>query len=297
MIASVAAKSQPSILAEFPPVGRSMTFRIAPGADFRAALGRLRDGFTLDAGVVGLGEPAIRATDKTVPGLVTFPALAGPACVVPSTQQSLWIFLRGEDPGILFQMTMKLRALICPEFELNDQVDTFVYAGGRDLTGYEDGTENPKGDKAVEAAIVSGEPGLGGSSFVAVQRWVHDLKHFNQYSGHQRDDIIGRKQDTNEELADAPESSHVKRTAQESFDPQAFMWRRSMPWAGVNEQGLEFIAFVESLDRFDRMIRRMVGLEDGIPDALFKFSRAVTGGYYWCPPIEAGRLNLSYLGM
>ena len=75
------------------------------------------------------------------------------------------------------------------------------------------------------------------------------------------------------------------------------MWRRSMPWAGSNEQGLEFIAYVESLSRFDRMLRRMVGLDDGIADALFMFSRAVTGGYYWCPPIQSGRLDFSYLGL
>jgi putative iron-dependent peroxidase len=128
-----------------------------------------------------------------------------------------------------------------------------------------------------------------------VQRWAHDLKRFGEFPGPQRDAIIGRRRDTNEELKDAPESSHVKRTAQESYIPPAFMLRRSMPWAGANEQGLEFIAYVESLSRFDRMMRRMVGLEDGVVDGLFKFSRAVTGGYYWCPPIQAGRLDFSLL--
>ena len=58
------------------------------------------------------------------------------------------------------------------------------------------------------------------------------------------------------------------------------------------EQGLEVIAYVESLDRFERELRRMVGHDDGIVDALFTFSRPVTGGYYWCPPIAGGRLDL-----
>ena len=291
------AQSQPSILAKAPPLGRSLVFRLMPDSDYRAALGRLQERWKFDAGVVGLGEPSIRALGKDVPGLATFPGLSGPAFAVPSTQQSLWVFLRGTDRGALFDATLTVRACLEPAFELHDAMDTFVYAGGRDLTGYEDGTENPKDDKAAEAALVSGPPGLAGSSFVAVQRWVHDLKHFNEYPGHQRDDMIGRKKDTNEELANAPESSHVKRTAQESFNPPAFMWRRSMPWAAANEQGLEFIAYVESLSRFDRMLRRMVGLDDGIADALFKFSRAVTGGYYWCPPVLDGRLDLSYLGL
>jgi putative iron-dependent peroxidase len=75
------------------------------------------------------------------------------------------------------------------------------------------------------------------------------------------------------------------------------MVRRSMPWAGAHEQGLEFVAYVESLDRFERVLRRMAGLDDGIVDGLFTFSRPFTGGYYWCPPVTRGRLNLSCLGL
>jgi putative iron-dependent peroxidase len=289
------SKSQPSILADAPPLGRSIVFRLAPDSDLRSALGRLRNAWQLDAGVIAIGDPVVRALGKEMPGLMTFPGLSGAAFSVPSTQQALWIFLRGKDRGALFDATEKVRACLNPAFELQDLVDTFVYAGGRDLTGYEDGTENPKGNNAADAALLSGPAGTAGSSFVAVQRWVHDLKHFNTFPGQERDAMIGRRKDTNEEITDAPESSHVKRTAQEGFDPPAFMWRRSMPWAGANEQGLEFIAYVESLSRFDRMLRRMVGLEDGVADALFRFSRAVTGGYYWCPPIQNNRLDFSLM--
>ena len=66
-----------------------------------------------------------------------------------------------------------------------------------------------------------------------------------------------------------------KRSAQESFDPEAFMVRRSMPFRDRNEHGLYFVAYGESLDRFERVLRRMAGLEDGIVDALLTFSRAV----------------------
>jgi len=49
---------------------------------------------------------------------------------------------------------------------------------------------------------------------------------------------------------------------------------------------------------FERMLRRMCGLEDGIVDALFVFSRPTTGGYYWCPPLKNdGRLDLRILGL
>jgi putative iron-dependent peroxidase len=289
--------SQPGILTAPPALGRSLTFRLATQADPRAALHRMRDRFALDRGVIGLGEPLMRALGGDVPGLRTFPGLSGPTSTVPSTQQALWIFLRGADRGALFDTSEQVGAQVDGAFLLDDAVDTFLYAGGRDLTGYEDGTENPKGDAAAEAALVPAGEGLAGSSFVAVQRWVHDLRRFRGFPPDRRDAVVGRRADTNEEIADAPMSAHVKRSEQESYDPPAFMVRRSMPWATAHEQGLEFIAYGSSLDLFERVLRRMLGLEDGIVDALFTFSRPVTGGYYWCPPVSGGRLDLSCLAL
>jgi putative iron-dependent peroxidase len=298
MIAPVSARSsQPGILAPLPPIARFVVFRIVPGGDPRESVASLRDGFGLDWGVAGFGEPLVRALDAQVPGLRVFPALAGAGPSVPSTQGALWLYLRGAERGEVFDATERVAALLGTAFALDDALDTFVYAGGRDLTGYEDGTENPKGDAAGEAALASGPAGIAGSSFVAVQRWHHDLKAFRAHSPAQRDAIIGRRQSTNEEIADAPESAHVKRAAQEDYDPPAFMLRRSMPWAGPHDHGLEFVAFGESLDRYERVLRRMLGLDDGIVDALFSFSRPVRGGYYWCPPIARGRLDLSALGL
>ena len=89
-------------------------------------------------------------------------------------------------------------------FEFDAPVDGFKYGKtesglGRDLTGYEDGTENPDGDDASAAALTS-----DGSSFVAVQMWQHDLAQFASYSQAEQDDMIGRRQADNEELDDAP---------------------------------------------------------------------------------------------
>lgn len=178
-----------------------------------------------------------------------------------------------------------------------EEVDTFRYKEGRDLTGYEDGTENPKGDAAREAAIAPGAPGIAGGSYVAVQRYLHDLERFGRNDTDARDAIIGRRFSDNEEIPDAAVTAHVKRAAQESFEPPAFMVRRSMPWGSVREHGLYFVAFGESLDRFERVLERMAGLEDGKLDALFGFTRALSGGYYFCPPVAADGLDLRALGL
>ena len=142
------------------------------------------------------------------------------------------------------------------------------------------------------ALLKEGAPHLSGSSYVAVQEWVHDLRLFDALSRSKQDHIIGRRKSDNEEVEDAPPSAHIKRTEQESFEPEAFVLRRSMPFAEGGREGLMFVAFGSSFDAFEVQLRRMMGLEDGVVDALFRFSRAVSGAYYWCPPVHEGRLNL-----
>jgi len=41
----------------------------------------------------------------------------------------------------------------------------------------------------------------------------------------------------------------------------------------------------------------MIGADDGIWDALFRFTRPVSGSYFWCPPVQTGRIDLRALGI
>ncbi len=70
-----------------------------------------------------------------------------------------------------------------------------------------------------------------------------------------------------------------------------------MPWTDDLHAGLIFVAFGASFDAFEALLRRMVGAEDGIADALFTFTRPMSGAYFWCPGMHDGRLDLRLLGM
>ena len=294
---------QSGILAPVPPCCRYMTFSLKPGADPAPALKALKDHGSDEGMVVGIGKSVVSALGKEVDGLRSFPSLVGPGVDIPATPAGLWVWLRGDDLGKLVRSANVLKALLAPAFRADEVVDGFKHdetpeGMGRDLTGYEDGTENPEDDEAVEAAVVRGAgPGLDGSSFVAAQRWIHELDTFNRMGGEERDHVIGRRISDNEEIDDAPESADVTRTAQEDFEPEAFVVRRSMPWAGPDSEGLEFVAFGATLDAYEAQLTRMSGLEDGTVDALFRFSRPVTGAYFWCPPVKDGRLNLEAIGL
>lgn len=296
---------QSAILAPVATPARYVSFRLVPGADPRAALSRLRDlthGLDTDAQtLVGIGHSTVARLGSAldaITGLHEVPAFEGALEPIPATPRALWLMLRGDDRGVLLHRSLQLAAAVSDAFTVDSVVEGFRHQEGRDLTGYEDGTENPKDERALKAAILaSGGAGLAGSSFVAVQHWQHDLARFQQFPGTERDHIIGRRRSDNEEISDAPKFAHTKRTAQESFEPEAFMVRRSLPWVDGLDAGLEFIAFGSSFYAFEVQLRRMVGLEDGIVDGLFRFSRPTATSYYWCPPHLEGRLDLRLLGL
>ncbi|MFZ6768829.1 Dyp-type peroxidase [Undibacterium sp. Di26W] len=258
-------------------------------------LAALTDGDTL---VTGLGTSLLRALGKNIEGLKEFQGVEGSRIRLPATPAALFCWLRQGERGALVHQLRQLLPVLAPAFELQQQVDTFKYQEGRDLSGYEDGTENPEQDAALAAAFVDGTTaGLDGSSFVAVQQWLHRFERFDAMPGDEQDNAIGRRKSDNEELEDAPESAHVKRTAQENFTPEAFMLRRSMPWSAQDKAGLFFVAFANSFTPFEVQLRRMSGAEDGIVDALFQFTQPQTGSYFWCPPMLNGKLDLRQLGI
>ncbi len=287
---------QPGILQAIPPHANFLTFNLRQGADHHQALqqlARLVDGNKL---VLGIGLSTVAALNKKLPNLREFPTFDQAKVALPADNAALWCWLRENDRGALIKQIHSVVEALSVGFELAACVDAFKFDTGRDLTGYEDGTENPQALAAIEAAIVSDQgAGLDGSSFVAVQQWLHYWDQFNAMSAEQQDNAIGRRISDNEELEDAPESAHVKRTAQENFDPEAFVLRRSMPWSQGEKSGFYFVAFGKTLDAFEVQLKRMSGAEDGIVDGLFQFSQPKTGSYFWCPPMKEGHVDMSLL--
>jgi putative iron-dependent peroxidase len=289
---------QPGILADLPRHARYLSFSLKPDFNLDVISRVVREKLNHEQCVVGFGLDLVMALGRDLSGLKPFPVHCGPAFNVPATPSALWFWLQGDDRGELLQLGRQLTHDLSEAFVLSKVIDAFQYKQSRDLTGYEDGTENPQGEEAIRAGIVQGVgPGMDGSSFVAVQQWVHDLDHFQSLPQTEQDNIIGRRISDNEELEEAPPSAHVKRTAQEDFEPEAYILRRSMPWADADQAGLVFVAFGHSLDAFEALLKRMTGKDDGICDALFRFSQPVSGSYYWCPPVKDGKLDLSLLGL
>jgi putative iron-dependent peroxidase len=205
MTAQDMSTPQPGILADVPPLSRYLEFSRIRDADPRAALAALAALPVDEGAVIGLGAGLVMGLGGAVEGLRNFPAFTGPGVEVPSTQADLWVWIRGTDRGRILHRGRAIKAVLAPAFLRVRLVDGFKFDASRDLTGYEDGTENPKDEAAVDAAVAEGlGAGLDGSSFVAAQQWVHDLAHMESLPAQEQDDIIGRHKDSNEEVDEAP---------------------------------------------------------------------------------------------
>ena len=61
--------------------------------------------------------------------------------------------------------------------------------------------------------------------------------------------------------------------------------RQSLPFGGLETNGLFFIAYVNNLQNVEQQLIRMIG-NDGPQDGILQFSKAVSGNYWYVPSVE-----------
>ena len=225
--------------------------------------------------------------DTQIEGLRPFTGINGVlGLTAPATQCDLFLWIHSSDRSDAFDLATAAHDLLAPLAELQLEVDGFHYHESRDLTGFEDGTGNPKDEAQQGAALIpAGQPGEGGS-FVLAQKWVHNLSAFNEEAETDQEKIIGRTKKESIELTgdEMPENSHVSRTDVKIDGEAMKIFRRSFPYGSMTERGLLFLGFSCDLFRFDIQLRRMYGLtDDGIHDKLIEFSKAISGSYTFAP--------------
>jgi len=156
-----------------------------------------------------------------------------------------------------------------------------------------DGTENPTGSAATAAVTVGTEDhDFAGSSYVIVQKYVHDLDTWNALSVEDQELVIGRKKLSNVELSDAakPSDSHVAVNTIEAPDgTQRQILRDNMAFGtiGTREFGTYFIGYASTPAVTEQMLRNMfIGNPPGNHDRILEFSTAVTGSLFFVPTAD-----------
>jgi porphyrinogen peroxidase len=206
-----------------------------------------------------------------------------------ATPGDVLFHIRAGRMDICFELATQIMESIGTAVEVVDEVQGFRYFEDRDLIGFVDGTENPRGSVALEAALVGDEDAVfAGGSYVMVQKYLHNMKGWNALSTEAQERIIGRKKLTDIELDDAtkPTSAHSALTVIVENGKEVKILRDNMPFGqpGRGEFGTYFIGYSRTPRITELMLENMfVGRPPGNYDRLLDFSRAITGGLFFAP--------------
>jgi putative iron-dependent peroxidase len=206
-----------------------------------------------------------------------------------STPGDLLFHIRAKRMDLCFELATQIMARIAGAVSPVDEVHGFRYFDDRDLVGFVDGTENPRGQAATDAVLIGDEDSaFSGGSYVIVQKYLHDLKTWNALTTEQQERIIGRTKLSDIELDDAvkPTSAHSALTTIEEDGHEIKILRDNMPFgsASQGEFGTYFIGYSRSPRTIEQMLQNMfVGRPPGNYDRLLDFSRAVTGNLFFVP--------------
>jgi len=206
-----------------------------------------------------------------------------------STPGDILFHIRAKRPDLCFELAAQIMDGLGETVSVADEVHGFRYFDDRDVIGFVDGTENPRGDGAREAAVVGDEdPVFAGGSYVIVQKYLHDMKGWNALPVEVQERIIGRKKLSDIELSDAekPPYAHNALTTIVENGKEVKILRDNMPFGrpGHGEFGTYFIGYSRTPRITEMMLQNMfVGNPPGNYDRLLDFSRAVTGGLFFVP--------------
>ncbi len=206
-----------------------------------------------------------------------------------ATPGDILFHIRAKHPDLCFELAAHVMDGLGDAVAIADEVHGFRYFDDRDVLGFVDGTENPRGGAASDAAIVGAEdPAFAGGSYVIVQKYIHDMKAWNALPVETQELIVGRRKLSDIELSDAvkPSNAHNALTNIEENGRQLQILRDNMPFGrpGHGEFGTYFIGYCRTPRTTETMLQNMfVGKPPGNYDRLLDVSRPVTGGLFYVP--------------
>jgi putative iron-dependent peroxidase len=205
--------------------------------------------------------------------------------MAPATQRDLLIHIQSLRHDVNFSLAQAAVVAFGGTITVVEETHGFRWLEDRDLSGFVDGTENPQGEQRPIVALIGAGENAGGS-YVFSQRWEHNLKMFNRMAVNKQEQIMGRTKESNEELEgdDRPATSHVARVDLKEDGKGLKILRQSLPYgttSGTN--GLFFLAYCATLYNIEKQLLSMFGELDNKFDAMLRFTKPVSGSYFYAP--------------
>lgn len=251
--------------------------------------------------MIGFGPSLLKDLTNDIPDdFENYPSpgyesIDGSGKMAKGTQEELLIWINHDDKDKIWKVQYDTRILLENTMKVARETPTFIYGNSLDLTGFIDGTGNPSPesrDKDV-AIIPNGLKGAGGS-FIIAQRWVHDLKYFNNLSLKEQEETFGRSKKDSTRLKIQPPHSHLShvelregQTGNDSTQKRDEITRRSTPYAFHDGTvGLYFIGFCSKQKPLRERMEAMYGINGQVRDAVTDYSTPASGSFYFAPSIE-----------
>ncbi|QLL08258.1 Dyp-type peroxidase [Mycobacterium vicinigordonae] len=219
-----------------------------------------------------------------------FVELTGPRHKAPATPGDLLFHVRAQTVDVCFELGDRILKSMAGAITVVDEVRGFRSFDNRDLLGFVDGTENPSGPIAVEAAIIGDEdPAFAGGCYVHVQKYVHDMSSWDSLSVSEQEQVFGRTKLDDIEFDDDAKAAnaHLALNVIEDDDGNELkVVRYNMPFGELanGTYGTYYVAYARTPEVTERMLRNMfLGDPPGNTDRILDFSTALTGGLFFCP--------------
>src|ERR1700735_967170 len=206
-----------------------------------------------------------------------------------ATPGDLLFHIRAKRMDLCFEIAAQIMTKLSDAVTAVDEVHGFRYFDDRDLLGFVDGTENPRGQAVIAAALIGpDDPAFAGGSYVITQKYLHDLTGWNALPTETQERIIGRMKLSDIELDDSvkPTFAHNALTVISENGQELAIVRDNMPFGKVGdaEYGTYFIGYCRTPRVTEQMIENMfLGKPPGNYDRILDFSRAVTGTLFFVP--------------
>lgn len=245
--------------------------------------------------VTGIGS---NAWDRLFAGprpaqLHPFHPVTGARYTAPATPGDLLFHIRAGHMDLCFELASVLMNRLTGCVDVADEVHAFQFFDHRDLMGFVDGTESPKGAAAVTAVTVGNEdPMFAGGSYVIVQKYLHDLDAWNALPVEEQERAFGRHKLSDIEFPDEdkPSNSHLTlNTIVDADGTQRQIVRDNMPFGtvGAREFGTYYIGYAADPGVMEQMLHNMfIGKPSGNYDRIPDFSTAITGGLFFVPTAD-----------
>jgi putative iron-dependent peroxidase len=206
-----------------------------------------------------------------------------------ATPGDLLFHIRAQHFDLCFELGTQILARLGDAVTPVDEVHGFRYFDNRDLLGFVDGTENPRGQEASDATLIGEEDAMfAAGSYVIVQKYLHNQAAWNALATEEQERIFGRTKLADIELDDTvtPSFAHRVLTTIVENGKEIKIVRDNMAFGQAGaDLGTYFIGYSRSPRTIEQMLENMFrGKPPGNCDRLLDFTRPVTGNLFFVPP-------------